>query len=117
MKAIVVFHGHGTHPLSGLLKRGFKHCFAALLCNGYWVVVDGCEGVAQVSVVATEGYDLAGFYRADGHTVVEMERPGQSVRVPFIAASCVGLVKAALGLRAWALTPWQLHLHLTRFTR
>lgn len=109
--ALVVFHGEGTHPLSPLLKPGFRHCFCAVRHGHYWTVLDGADGLPAVYVSGVD--DLAAWYRDMGWTVVEVERR-EPVRTLLVAASCVGLVKAVVGIRSRALTPWGLYRHLTR---
>lgn len=112
--ALAVFHGHGNHALSRFLKPGFRHCFVAVLAGGYWIVVDGRMGTPELAVVASAGFDLAGFYRAEGFTVVETRVRRRSPATPLMLATCVGAAKRLLGLRAPGLvTPWQLYRHLT----
>lgn len=109
--ALAVFHGRGTHPLSPFLKPGFRHVFCAVRHGHYWAVIDAADGLPAVWVAGID--DLAGWYRGQGYTVVEVTGR-RGVRVPLCIASCVGLTKAVVGIRSWALTPWQLHQHLTR---
>jgi hypothetical protein len=125
MKAVVVFHGDGsdpreyfegtaTHPLSRFLRRGFKHCFVCLRTGDYWVRFDGRSGIPLVQCIADADFDLAAFYRDAGFTVVETAQRGAPQRTLFVMNNCVGLVKAALCIRApFAWSPWQLHNHLT----
>lgn len=111
-RALVVFQRDNTHPLAWLLHPEFRHCFCAIDDGLYWVVVDGCRGLPVVKVAVASDYDLAGYYRAKGHAVVEAER-GQGIRGPLAAANCVGLVKSVLGIRApFIWTPRQLFHHL-----
>jgi hypothetical protein len=113
VKALAVFHGHGCHPLDRLLKPGFRHCFAAVLAGDYWVRLDGMAGVPAVDVVAAGDFDLAAFYRQHEYVVVETEQRARPLRTPFVAANCVGVVKAVLGVRApFAVTPYRLFRHL-----
>lgn len=115
MRALVVFHDHGTHVLARFMKTGFKHCFVAIETDGLWVTLDGRAGLAVVEIAAPAYCDLAAFYRAEGFTVVEAE---QSARVPFtvfVPYNCVGLVKAVLAIGApLVVTPWQLFKFLER---
>lgn len=114
MRVIVVFHDHGTHWLSRLLKPGFKHVFCAVEADGHWITLDGRAGVPVVEIVAAASYDLAAFYRERGYAVVETEQRGQVRPVPVVPYNCVGLVSAFLALGApWVVTPWQLYKHLT----
>ena len=113
MKTLVCFHNHGAHFLDPLLKEGFRHCFVAVLSGDYWVRIDGMGGVPEIEVVAGADYDLAAFYRRQGYAVVETEQRVRQPIAPFVAANCVGVVKAVLGLRApFALTPYRLYIRL-----
>lgn len=113
MRAIVVFQREGSHPLGFLLHPEFKHCFACIDDGLYWIVVDGRDGQALVRVAAASGFDLAGYYRAKGFRVVEATA-GPGIRGPLLVANCVGVVKAVLGIRCWAVTPWQLYRYLRK---
>ena len=126
MKAIVVFHGDGqtgneqvegmaTHPLSPFLKAGFRHCFVCLLSGECWVKFDGAGGVPSVAAIADATFDLAGFFRRAGLTVIGTEQCASPQRTLFVMNNCVGLVKAALCIRApFVWSPWQLYKHLLR---
>jgi len=96
------------------LKPGFRHVFCAVDDGAYWVMFDARDGKPVVQVVQASAYDLAGFYRSKGYTVVETGQ-GQPLRGPFAVANCVGLCKAICAIRApFALTPFQLFKHLMR---
>lgn len=114
MKALVVFSdGDAVHPLGRFLRPGFRHCFACVLSNGLWLQVDGRLGVPVFKYLTTGDFDLATFYRDKGYTVVETEQRDRAVTWPLVLRSCTGLVKAALCIRSWSLTPHQLYRHLT----
>jgi hypothetical protein len=110
-RSLVVFQGDGV-GIARWLRPGFRHCYAVMLVDGYWIALDGRGGLPDIRVVAGEGFDLADFYRDHGFTVIEMEAPRHRSRVPFVARTCVGAVKAMIGIKSWALTPRQLHLRL-----
>lgn len=113
MRALVVFHGRGA-GFARLLLPGFRHCFCCVLDEGgYWVRVDGLAGRPLLRVEAGADFDLAGFYRNHGFTVLELDGAGRKPRWPLVARSCVGSVKATIGIRSWAVTPRQLYLSLT----
>jgi hypothetical protein len=117
MRALAVFHGDGTGPLVRILAPGFRHCFVCILDrNGTWIRFDGRAGIPEIRADAPAGFDLAGFYREQGFTVVEVvDREPQHPRTPLMLATCVGAAKRLLGLRApFVLTPLQLHRHLDR---
>lgn len=114
MKALAVFHNHGAGLFQPVLKPGFRHVFVAIASGDYWITIDGKNGVPVAEVVAPSDYDLAAFYEDEGYTVVAVEQRTQPPRGPLAAANCVGMVKAALAVRSWALTPYQLYKHLMR---
>lgn len=117
--ALVVFHDHGTHPLSPLLRRGFRHVFVCFRAhNGQWLVVDGADGVPHLDLVANSDFDLAAFYRAEGFTVVETTRRAAGPRLPFVLSNCVGLAKVVLGRHMpLTFTPRGLYRRLLREQR
>lgn len=111
----MVFHDHGNHILDPLLKPGFRHVFVCVLAKNSWIMVDPRNGVPVVEPVGPEGFDMAGFYRDQGFAVVEIERQDTPSILPFTLSSCVGAVKAIIGLRApWVFTPHQLYRRLDR---
>lgn len=114
--ALVVFHGDGAGLWARLFGRaGFRHCFVALRRDGYWITVDGGLGRPEVAVAAGADFDLARFYRERGFTVVETDLRAERRVLPLMLATCVGIAKYALRLRApAALTPHQLHRQLTK---
>lgn len=111
---LVVFHNVGGHPFDFLLKEGFRHCFAAVQADGYWVTVDGRIGMPVVTVVAASDFDLKAFYVNEGYTVAEMHEEGEASWLPLTNTNCVGLVKTVLGIRSWCLSPYQLYKRIIR---
>ncbi len=105
-----------AHRLDWLLRE-FHHVHAALRTeSGDWVHVEAVDG-AQMFRVVPGSVDLAKWFTDLGNVVIEIEATGYAARTPVIANSCVGLVKAALGVRAWWVqTPDQLYRHLKRGT-
>ena len=112
-RIFLAFGGEADQPWLRPLRRGFRHCFAALADEAGWTVLEPLSGrlmVARLPVQA--GFDLPGFYR----------RAGLAVLGPFVAAAprrrwlpslspftCVGLCRALLGPGApFALTPYGL---------
>ena len=115
-RALVVFEHNNLHPLSPLLKRGFRHVFCAVVeDNGRAWVEHNLHGTEYVTTsIAPLDYDLAGYYRDLGMIVVEYERPRHRVLGWLLANSCVGTVKHVLGIRSWAVTPFQLYQYLIK---
>jgi hypothetical protein len=109
-RAWIVFGGRADHLWQRLLRRGFRHCFAAIEDSCGWTVLDPLTGrllVARLEVPA--GFDLPGFYRRAGLLPVgpfPLEEPelGRGLRgAPF---SCVAVCRAVLGPHApFAMTP------------
>lgn len=114
--AVVVFTGDGSHRLAPLLKPGFRHCFAVVRDpKGPWILVDPARGVPRLSVIGLEDFDVARFYRDMGLTAVETARADAPLYFPWTTATCVGMVKAVIGLRApLVVTPYGLYRRLTR---
>ena len=114
MKALVVFFDPEGARFEWLLKPGFRHVFACINDGTYWTMFDACDARPVVQTIQSADYDLAGYFAAQGYTVVETEQ-GPPLRTPMIVANCVGLVKAVLCIRApLAQTPHQLYRHLAR---
>lgn len=112
-RALVVFHDHGSHWLSWVLKPGFRHVFAVVDSGEHWIMVDPRDGVPIIEAVADASFDLAAFYREEGYAVLDVVPPGQGPWGPFFISNCVGAVKAVLGLRApFVFTPYQLYRRL-----
>jgi len=113
--AWVVYRGDAPLWWLRLLKPGFRHCLALLTDGRCWVAVDPLAGFTDIAVLdLPAGFDLPGWYRAQGLTVdaAPLRRP--SGTAPWGPFTCVEAVKRLIGLRARrVLTPWQLHRHLT----
>ncbi len=109
----LAFGGEADQPWLRPLRRGFRHCFAALADEGGWTVLEPLSGrllVARLPVPA--GFDLPAFYRRAGLAVLGPFAPGEprGQRLPSLAPfTCVGLCRALLGPEApFALTPYGL---------
>jgi len=101
--------------MSRFLKTGFKHCCVVVDDGEYWIKLDSGIGVVMVQcITGSDGFDIAQYYRDSGYTVVETEQENRTVTFPFIARSCVGMVKQLLGISSFALTPYRLYKHLER---
>lgn len=121
-QAWIVFSGAADMPWQRLLKRGFRHCFAALRDADGWSVLDPLQGrlvVARLDVEA--GFDLPGFYRRAGLLPVGPITPGAaraSLLPRLLPMNCVGLCRAVLGTAApFAMTPHGLYRGLQNLPR
>lgn len=117
-QAWIIFGGRADHAWQRLLKRGFRHCFAAIQDEAGWLVLDPLSGrllLARIAVPA--GYDLPGFYRRAGLTPLgpfALEEDGCGAFMNGMPLTCVTLCRAVLGPHApFALTPAGLHRALT----
>lgn len=117
--AVVIFEDNNLHPLSFLMRRGFRHVWVAVVDEnaGYWVAHDVRLTGHATTVLADASFDLAAHYRAQGCTVVVVQRRDRRILGPVLFNSCVGLTKHLIGLRSFALTPRQLHRALTETPR
>jgi hypothetical protein len=109
----IAFGGEADQPWLRLLRRGFRHCFAAIRDEAGWTVLEPLSGrlvVARLPVPAA--FDLPGFYRRAGLAVLGpfTPSPPQARRLPPLAPfTCVGLCRALLGADApRAMTPFGL---------
>jgi hypothetical protein len=118
----IAFGGEADQAWLRPLRRGFRHCFAALRDEAGWTVVEPVSGrllVLRVNMPAA--YDLPGFYRRAGLRVVGPFAPGPgraSVLPALLPQTCVGLCRALLGAGApFALTPFGLFRRLSKIRR
>ena len=115
----IVFGGEADQFWLRPLRRGFRHCFAALRDEAGWTVLEPLSGrliVARLAVPAA--YDLPGFYRRAGLAVVGPFAPGppRAGWLPgLLPFTCVALCRAVLGAGAPpAFTPWGLFRRLAK---
>lgn len=115
-RALAVFSGKADLSWLRLLRPGFRHCFVALEEAGRWITVDPLAGYTDVAVQPVPAaFDLAGFYRERGFTVVETRRRRRIRPAPLLPATCVEVAKRVLGIASWrVVTPGQLHDFLLR---
>ncbi|WBV43709.1 hypothetical protein [Pseudoroseomonas cervicalis] len=115
------FGGRADRLWLRLLRPGFRHCFAVLEDARGWTVVEPLSGrllVARPELV--EGFDLPGFYRRAGLTLLGPFTPGPPVcswRPELSPYSCVSVCRALLGAAApFALTPRGLYRRLEKIS-
>lgn len=117
----LVFAEVRDHWWQRLLRRGFRHCFAALEeADGTWIVVEPLSGRLLVTRPAVPpGYDLPGFYRRAGLVVTGPHAPGgPRAGLGPSTLNCVAVARALLGAsapKAW--TPAGLHTALSNLAR
>jgi len=114
--ALVIFEQNNLHPLSPLLKRGYRHVWCAVIDerSHSWVGHDLQLKGHVTTVLCEPDYPLAQYLREQGKEVIAIERKARRTLGPFILNNCVGLTKSICGIRSSALTPWQLRQHLIK---
>lgn len=119
MNALVCFHDHGTGRWQRWLRPGFRHVFIVIKCDINWIRIDGFKGIPTVEDACFAGHDLAKFYREEnGYRVIELDVDRTPRTGYFMQATCVGMVKAYLALKApLVFTPWQLHQRIIKELR
>jgi hypothetical protein len=118
-RAFIVFGDGADQAWLRPLRPGFRHCFAALADEAGWTVLDPLTGRLVVSRLGVPaGFDLPGFYRRAGLTVLGPFLPGEprARRLPpVLPQSCVALCRAVLGGGApLAVTPYGLFRSLNK---
>jgi hypothetical protein len=119
MKCLLIFGTENAHPLSWMLSRKHRHVWCALqdLERGVWVSYNWHKGLPIIQAESAADYDLAAHYRAQGFTVVEMERGTEPRLFPFVMNNCVGHVKVICALRTYTVTPQWLYRSMTKRKR
>lgn len=113
----VLFGGGGGLWWLRLLKPGFRHCLALMNDGRHWLLVDPLSSHTEVTVLdADAGWDVPGWYRDQGLTVVPAVAASPPPRpAPWAPFTCVEAVKRLIGLHdPLVVTPWQLYRRLTR---
>ena len=115
----IAFGGQADQLWLRPLRRGFRHCFAALHDEAGWTVMEPLSGRLMVMRLAVPpGFDLPGFYRRAGLAVLGPFTPGPpraGWRPALLPMNCVALCRAVLGAGApRAVTPWGLFRRLAQ---
>lgn len=115
----IAFGGEADQAWLRPLRRGFRHCFAALRDEAGWTVVEPVSGRLLVLRIAMPAsYDLPAFYRRAGLRVIGPFAPGpaRAASLPaLMPQTCVGLCRALLGTGApFAITPFGLFRRLAK---
>lgn len=119
MKCLVVFLGgelwDGTIApwWSYFLNPRFRHCFLVMPLLDHWIRIELRNGVVSVKALRQLALpELVAYYQSIGATVIETSQDRQTMKNSFVLWSCVGLIKMHLGLRSFAVTPYQLYRSL-----
>ena len=117
MKALVIFTSDNEHWAAGVLHRSCRHVFCAVQdprVADVWQVLDlTIKNGLHVYGVGSTAMDLIYHYTGNGDEVFALTpSPDTRPKFPTVLNNCVGYTKALIGLRSWALTPYQLRNHL-----
>ncbi len=111
----LVFFGDTPRPRWWwrLARRGFRHCFAAKWCEEgqTWLVVEPHAGRLELTIIP-RGQFLRLRSIVATHTTVRFMSTCERAAMPFSAGWCCGSIKAILGIRSMALTPFGLFREL-----
>lgn len=113
--AIVIFGDTCGVWCLRFLRRGFRHCFVAILSLDTWVIVDPLLHYTELAVLpGVAQRDVVAWFRTRGFTVVETVTRSAPLRcAPVGLHTCVETVKRVLGIHSRVIvTPWRLYRHL-----
>jgi hypothetical protein len=120
LPAAVVFVDRAACVWLRPLRRGFRHCFAALRQpDGIWLICDPLKHSIELAAVRPDrDVDLLLTWQEAGHQICigHTRKHDVTTALPPLPGplTCVAVVKRLLGLSApRVLTPYQLHEHLT----
>ncbi|MBM3567172.1 MAG: hypothetical protein FJX46_00280 [Alphaproteobacteria bacterium] len=115
--ALVIFDSDTDINWLHGLRRGYRHCFAIFSIGRNWVILDPVLNYARICAFQVRpDYDLVTHYRLLGYRVLEthVRRPRGKI-APILPATCVEIVKRALGIHAWhVVTPYALYNYLVK---
>lgn len=113
--AFVVFSGDAGLRWLGVLKPGFRHCFAVFRRQGSWVIYNPLSHQTEIVVLGERPVGaLVQWYREQGFTIVRCRiHPAPRTAAPWQLFTCVEAIKRLLGIHTWKIiTPWQLFRYL-----
>jgi len=117
-RAIVVFVDETECFHLRWLKRGFRHCFAAIRHQDHWIICDPLKNrIEFLAIKIPSDVNLCHFYYERGHTVLisDVILTDHNRWICPEILTCVGIVKKIIGFRSfWIMTPWQLFQALNR---
>lgn len=122
LRHAIVGFGRAMPPLDWAarrLKPKFQHCFAVVRTEIAWIAVDPMRHWTFVDWVArweTPPNAICARLNGSGCSAsvyLQYPQPARRWTRP-LPYTCVEEVKRVIGLRSWALTPWQLYRDLWR---
>ena len=117
-----VFFCDSASKTNWCLKPGFRHMFVLTHDDFNWIMIDPDWRYLNVKILPyRKEFNLPmQLYKENKDYkcihLQHLECTSKHLCVPWKWFSCVGVIKYALGLNAWAFTPWQLYKKLKRLT-
>ena len=111
-KAYLVFTDDNQHWLGKFLHRGYRHVLTISHEGNGWVIYDWAGGAPQMNAIAEE--DIRDWLGSFPNEHIEVEATQRRPRGPLMLNNCVGHAKLMLGIRCWAVTPWQLYRQIRK---
>ena len=105
-KAYLVFTDDNQHWMGTILRRGYRHVLTISHEGNGWVIYDWAGGAPQINAIAEE--DIHPWLESFPNEYIEIEAEQRRPVGPLMLNNCVGHAKLMLGIRSWAITPWQL---------
>lgn len=111
-EAYLVFTDDNHHWLGKFLRRGYRHVLTISHEGNGWVIYDWAGGAPQMNVIA--GEDIRDWLESFPNEHIEIEAKQRRPVGPLMLNNCVGHAKLMLGIRCWAVTPWQLYKEMKK---
>ncbi|QDP54914.1 MAG: hypothetical protein Unbinned3065contig1002_16 [Prokaryotic dsDNA virus sp.] len=111
-KAYLVFTDDNQHWLGKILRRGYRHVLTISHEGNGWVIYDWAGGAPQMNAIAEK--DIRDWLGSFPNEHIEVEATQRRPKGPLMLNNCVGHAKLMLGIRCWAITPWQLYRQIKK---
>jgi hypothetical protein len=116
-----IFWKNGNHWIDRYLKSGYQHMFVISRDEYNWYLIDPLLDGLNFEILSFDPADAQGVfdkYLPGCHRVVYFKKLVKE-KLSFGSicrpASCVELVKYIVGIKSYALTPYQLFKHILKY--
>lgn len=112
----VVFHDRISQQrpwYAFMLRPGFYHCWVFTSARAGTVILNPLKRTWFLSWQPCDPQELAEHFLADArYRILVIDRPAEAVYHRVTFPNCVAVVKACLGVKSHAITPYQLYRDL-----